>query len=137
MRSPQNLQEYLDRFNDNTKITGYGPAVATHLPCPWCAAPDFQRLGILSTVEDMKREATCSSCGRSGVNIFSVEEPGNKQFEFVQTGGPDAPEWLTPSPRRVQPGPRHQPYEVCDCEAPAARAGRPYHCAAARGLPDE
>lgn len=107
---PRNIDEYVEQATKATLIDGYGLEVTTHMPCPWCAFKDFMLLqpaaGIIpgddrpSLEVTMQTEHTCIRCGRKGKNIVERSE-GGVSFEFVQTGGPDAPEWLQPPPRRV------------------------------------
>lgn len=100
-KAPTNRDDYLKLFNANQAISGYGSDVAMHMPCPWCAAPDFAKWRIIDSERLMQQPSTCGECGRTGHIVFTMNEPGHKAFEFVQTAGPDAPEWLTPPPRRV------------------------------------
>jgi hypothetical protein len=101
MVEPRTADEYQQRFQASHRITGYGAEVETHMPCPWCAAPDWQVLPIVDVAGALQREATCVECGRAGRMVFAVNEPGHQEAELVQTGGPDAPGWLTPAPRRA------------------------------------
>lgn len=101
MTEPASFEEYTARYNANTCVEGYGADVVTVAACPWCAAPGFARWRITDTHQDMARETTCTECGRSGKVHFRVDEPGYTEAEMVQTGGPDAPAWLNPPPRRV------------------------------------
>lgn len=108
MSEPRDLEEYTRLFNERTEVTGVGFEVTQHMACPFCAHPDFMLLqpaaGILDdkpTVADvMAEEHTCSNCGRSGKSLVE-RSAGGMRFEFVQTGGPPAPSWLIPAPRRV------------------------------------
>lgn len=99
MSEPQSAEEYVALFSKNQKLTGYGMDVTCHAPCGFCAAPDWLVYKILETEEKMQEGATCSNCQRTGKFIFIVDEPNRKQFQFVQTGGPPAPDWLVPKPR--------------------------------------
>jgi hypothetical protein len=97
---PTNYKQYLERFNENQSISGFGPGnVTVHLPCPFCAAKDFMKYELMQVEDAMKRGATCKECGRSAKAIFTYLENG-KSFEVVQTDGPDQPPWL-PEMRRV------------------------------------
>lgn len=100
MTTPTNATEYLERFYANQKVSGYYTEVKTHCPCPFCAAPDWMILRILYTQEDMQKDTTCKECGRSAKAVITTHH-GGVSFEFVQTGGPDQPEWLTPKMRRL------------------------------------
>lgn len=48
----------------------------------------------------MQKPGTCQECGRTAKAVIKHDASGIA-FEFVQTGGPDAPEWLKPKMRRV------------------------------------
>lgn len=98
---PQSMDEYSKRVHENMHVEGFGADVRTYFPCPFCAARDWLCCRIVSTEEDMKRGATCKRCGRSAKAVFVLNEPDNKQFEIVQTGGDEAPAWLEPKMRRI------------------------------------
>lgn len=98
---PTSISEYNRRFALNHKIEGFGiTGVEQHTPCPFCAAPDFIVHKILETERAMSEGATCRECGRSAKAIIKHGD-GGVQFEIVQTGGPDQPDWLVPKMRRV------------------------------------
>jgi hypothetical protein len=103
MAEPGNMDEYTARFHQNQRIEGYGLDTTMVMPCPFCAAPDFMRWKILEVESAMHRGGTCKECGRSTKAIFQ-RSPSGVQFEIVQTGGPDQPEWLAPKMRRVEEG---------------------------------
>jgi hypothetical protein len=101
MSEPANEKEYLKRFDDAQKVSGWGAEVKTHFPCPFCAAPDW----LMHRVTDfeyatMKAGAECKECGRTA-KFLIARAGGSLQAECVQTGGPDQPEWLTPKIRRI------------------------------------
>lgn len=107
MSVPTTSEEYLARFHENHRVDGYGVDVHQVIPCPWCAAPDFQTLypagGIITGDRpdidtQMETVCTCAECGRSGRALVS-RDPGGVSFEYVQTGGDSAPEFLVPPPR--------------------------------------
>lgn len=99
--APTTADEYLKRFHNNQRITGFGIGnVYQHCPCPFCAAPDWLVFEILDTETSMSKDTRCKECGRSAKALVQ-RAPGGIQFEFVQTGGPDQPDWLTPPMRRV------------------------------------
>lgn len=91
------MQEYSALFLANQRIEGVGFEVTMHVPCPFCAAPDFLASGIATAQSDWARGGTCPACGRSAKTLFQ----GNGNWEIVQTGGPEPPEWLTPKMRRL------------------------------------
>jgi hypothetical protein len=100
MAEPASFDEYNSRFHANQKYSGFGLDTTIHMPCGFCGSPDFMVAKVIDTESVMKRGATCKECGRSLKAIFTHHPAGGKSFEFVQTGGPDAPAWLPPI-RRV------------------------------------
>jgi len=99
---PRNAAEYLRRFNANEKIDGFGIGnVHIHMPCPFCAAPEFMVFEVLQTEQAMMKGATCKECGR-GARAQIRKDAAGTSFEILQTAGPDQPEWLTPKMRRIQ-----------------------------------
>jgi hypothetical protein len=98
---PRDQAQFDARFSYNTYATGTGAETRQHLPCPFCAARDWQSILLLEFEHKIQTEATCSNCGRSGRAIVTSDESASKVIEFVQTGGPDAPDWMVPPPRRV------------------------------------
>lgn len=111
--TPTNKEEYLIRFQANQKITGYGIEGTTqHMPCPFCAAPDWMVSTIIEIEQAMAVDRKCAECGRSAKAIVNRRGIGDVSFEFVQTGGDDPPDWLEPKMRRVEPD------ELCACGLP-------------------
>jgi hypothetical protein len=114
MGQPTSREEYEERFHANQKITGFGLDTTMHMPCPFCAAPDFMVYRVIDTetapdfmvyrVIDTETAlvegAVCSECKRGAAIEFSVNTPSNKQFEMVQTSGEPAPDWLPPMRHR-------------------------------------
>lgn len=101
---PTNIDEYNKQYLLNCEITGAGFDVGQVLACPFCCAPGFMTMKPmeLALSDDAGQEnCTCAECGRSGRNIIT-REPGETRLEFVQTGGDDPPDWLQPTPRRVE-----------------------------------
>jgi hypothetical protein len=105
---PVSLEEYNRLFAQRTRIDGYGLDVTTVIPCPFCSASDFASWRIVSCHEDMGREATCRECGRSARTLVATDGSATTG-ELVQTGGPPPPDWLVPTPRRIDP--RTEPTE--------------------------
>lgn len=99
---PVSKAEYDERFYKNNFVSGLGLKTTVHMPCPFCAAPDWAVFPVIDTEEVMRGPAhTCKECGRSAKFEFTQAE-GAKSFELVQTGGDVPPSWLSP-PRRVDP----------------------------------
>jgi len=102
-KAQTNHEEYLERFQRNSKITGYGIGrVYQTVACPFCAAPDFARYEILQMQEVMSQPHECKECGRAAKLIFAHSNTG-VAFEMVQTKGDDQPAWLNMPPIRRAP----------------------------------
>lgn len=93
MPDPVDADEYARLSMERTVIDGFGLDVATHAPCPFCAAAEFMVLmpaaGIVpgddrpTLHETLATEHTCSECGRSCRAIVEATM-GQTTFEFVQ-----------------------------------------------------
>jgi hypothetical protein len=99
---PTNIIEYNARFLENQRITGWGPGVEMHMPCPFCTAPDFMVFQIMQTEQAFAKGAVCGSCGR-GMKMIVRRGPGEVRYRPVQTEGPDAPAWMDPQIPRLAP----------------------------------
>lgn len=98
-RAPQNAAEYLERFHANQRLSGFGFDTTQHMPCPFCAAPDFLVFKILEVEYALSCGARCGECDRSMKAVFK-KISGSVSFEVVQTSGSDPPEWVQPRMRR-------------------------------------
>lgn len=104
MADPATLDEYNTKALANQSITGFGADVVTHFPCPGCAAPgwlDFPITAALNDYRDVQDPATCQECGRSFRFAITVTgggaaAGGSTEGQFIQTGGPDLPDYLPP-----------------------------------------
>ena len=103
MGAPHSYDEYLQRFHANQRVEGFGLDVRMHVPCPFCAAPDWLVHEVLLTQDAMADGAVCVECGRGAKAVFSAVN-GNTFIEIVQTTGMPQPEWLIPRLRDL----RHQ-----------------------------
>ena len=99
---PASYEEYIKRYYANQRMTSYGLDTTCHVPCPFCAAPDFMVYRIIDVEETINKGATCKECGRSCAMPVTITDDGlGKSFEMVQTAGPDQPDWMTPKMRRA------------------------------------
>lgn len=93
--------EYEAKFAANQRISGQGVGnVYVHMPCPFCAEPDFMVYELLASQDAMSKGATCKACRRGIKAIFS-RSPSGVSFEIVQTCGDTAPDYVPPM-RRVE-----------------------------------
>lgn len=100
MAEPQNQDEYLVRWTASEKFEGTGDARLYHVPCPFCAAPDFM-IYSRDTMDAVRAAgAICKECKRGAQE---VTPPGGGAREIVQTAGPAQPAWLEPLMRSVIP----------------------------------
>jgi hypothetical protein len=97
MSAPTSKEEYEARFMANQEVVGFGPDVATIMPCPFCAAPLWLKLRIMDFEQKALQEgATCLECGRSAKGLVTHPQGGGVSVEMVQTGGDDPPPWIPP-----------------------------------------
>lgn len=142
MSEPTTLDEYNAKATTNIRITGTGLEVTVHMPCPFCAEPDWLIHRVLETEAAMGKGAQCKHCGRAAKAIYERNSSGIR-FEIVQTLGDPPSTWL-PAMRRLTdlvsygtaPGPgcsycdegiphRHQPSLEVDRTAVATTDGLP------------
>ncbi len=103
-KPPTNHAEYLARYHRHARMTGHGiVGTRMHVPCQFCAAPDWLVFSVMTTEDAFARGATCDECGRTAKTIITKSEDGYvTASQIVQTGGRDAPAWLLPKIQRVQ-----------------------------------
>lgn len=92
-------EEYEAKFFSNQKLSGIGAETTCHVPCPFCAEPDFLVHRVLETEAAYTAGAVCKQCGRGAKAIFKNDR-GGIQFTMVQTVGEDGPAWM-PMPRET------------------------------------
>lgn len=101
MAEPLSAQAYIEKFHANQKIEGFGiDKVTIHVPCPFCAEPDFMLYTILEVEKALEAGATCKHCNRGSKAIIHREN-GGMSFEMVQTCGDEPSDWLVPKMRRI------------------------------------
>jgi hypothetical protein len=99
-RSPSTKEEFIARYHQNNTVDNPGTLQAiTHLPCPFCAAPDIIVMRALHVQEDLQRGGTCAECGR-GIRVIFQDAGNQIQYDVVQTCGIDPPDYIDPKPRR-------------------------------------
>lgn len=102
MTAPTSREAYEQRFKASHKITGYGIAnVRIHMPCPFCAAPDWIVCGFLEVEAGYAAGAKCEECGRTARAIY-IRQANGCSIEMVQTEGDLPDEWIPV--RYAQPG---------------------------------
>jgi hypothetical protein len=100
MSEPATQEEYEARHAENYRLSGHGIGnVHVHMPCPFCAAPEFLTYEILSMRDTLARGATCKECKRGMRAVFKSDDHSTG-FELVQTAGADPAPWI-PQMRRV------------------------------------
>lgn len=94
-------QEYEQKYFHNQRITGFGLGVTLHVPCPFCAEPDFLIYKIIEMESALTSDHVCKHCGRGMKTFIERDKYGGTKMEFVQTCGDDPPDFL-PKMRRIQ-----------------------------------
>jgi hypothetical protein len=98
-KSPDEVA-YEEKSHRNSTLSGFGFETEVHVPCPFCAEPDFIVHPITDPETAYARGAVCGSCGR-GMRALVTRSKAGVSFELVQTAGDDPPAWLVPALRRV------------------------------------
>jgi hypothetical protein len=101
MADPATRDEFGLLFAENTMVSGEGLDTTQHMPCPFCAAPDFLIVKIVEFGQEDTGPFECGSCGRSGRFVVDRETEAVR-MEFVQTGGEPPPAWMAPPPKREE-----------------------------------
>jgi len=96
------MEKYAAKYEENTRIEGFGEETAVIAPCPFCAEPGWLRYKILETEKQLAQGAECRMCGRGAKVVFTGTRDAIR-MEFVQTAGDDPPAWFTHKMRRVDP----------------------------------
>jgi hypothetical protein len=92
-------QQYTEKFFRNQFISGIGFGVEMHVPCPFCAEPDWLVHKIVDTREAYSAGAVCKHCDRGCRALFKRDAGGGVSWEFVQTSGRAAPSFVLPMRR--------------------------------------
>lgn len=77
LNPPGSVEEYERLSTANLRYEGHGFDTTMVIPCPFCAAPDFHRVLIINSHEDLSREATCVHCGRSARMLITAAARGD------------------------------------------------------------
>lgn len=94
INEPDSLDEYNTRYQENILIEEYGvDGIRTHVPCPFCAEPDWLVHGLLDVEEKYRKGAVCRRCHRGAI-VLTKKENNVTTLHFVQTEGPDIPAWF-------------------------------------------
>jgi len=98
MSDPESGEEYAKKFHANQRITGYGLETTMHLPCPFCAEPDFRVYRVIDSEIAWKEPAVCKHCER-GLELVIERTATGTTMQFFQSSGPEQPRWSN-MPRR-------------------------------------
>jgi hypothetical protein len=95
---PTSAEEYRKKFDDNQHMSGQFLETTMHMPCPFCAAPEFWVFKILEIERVLGADMKCNECHRGARALFKRDR-GGVSFEIVQVSGSAQPEWLEPKMR--------------------------------------
>lgn len=94
MPDPATPAEFEAKAKANAKITTHAfGSVVMELPCPFCAAPGFLVVNVMTIRHALAVPVTCAECGRS-IKSTAYGHGEHARFEMVQTGGDDPPPYL-------------------------------------------
>lgn len=95
--TPTTEAEFLVRFRRNQRLSGRGLETRVHMPCAFCAAPDFIVYRIVEVESIMTKGAVCRECKR-GLRAHYRHAVGMTTFGLVQTSGDPPPPWANAYP---------------------------------------
>ena len=89
---PQTKEEFERLFHQNQNITGFGIETTMHMPCPFCAAADWNVFRVIDSQEALAKRSHCSTCKRT-VQGNIVRTPNEVSFGMTLVEGDDPPSW--------------------------------------------
>lgn len=95
---PRNYDEWVAAQSKHIQLIGTGAETATIFCCPFCTYPNFSRVRITHTNEDMSRPRTCQHCGRVSCFLVGLTEQGGVAVEVVQFAGAEPQDFIRDSP---------------------------------------
>jgi hypothetical protein len=95
---PESKLEYEERLTHNTDLSGFGFDTSVHMPCPFCAAPDFLIYKVLEVASAFQQDTTCAHCKRTVRGALHTT-PNTATMRLFQVAGDDPPPWAPPIPR--------------------------------------
>ena len=92
--------EFNEKHEANSRISGSGSETTLHMPCPFCAEPDFLVHRIVDADAAYAKGAVCKFCRRGVRRVVNCGQVG-WTTEAVQTCGPDVASWQRPIRREA------------------------------------
>lgn len=91
-------EEYEKKYAANERLEGTGAETTVHMPCPFCAEPDFAVEKLIGFAEALGTEHVCKHCNRGAKTL--VKEKGNvTSLLMFQTRGDPPPPYMSWMPR--------------------------------------
>lgn len=97
---PQTKADYERAYMANYEVTGYGPEVTNHFPCPVCAKPDWYVVKLVDFGLPLEargqykgEDLPCDCCGRVFRFIMSRDDNSTSMHMEMVSGDP-VPEYL-------------------------------------------
>ena len=85
---------FTKKYEKNTRYSGQGLELKIHMPCPFCAEPDFVNFKLLEMREKMIRPHECQACGRA-MKLRYEGNPSQLLITMIQTKGAPPPDFLS------------------------------------------
>lgn len=94
LAEPRTQAEFERRYHASAQMDGVGIAgTMMHVPCPFCAAPDWIVHKLVDTQRAYRKGAVCNQCLRSAHAVCDSVQ-GYTSLRMVQTGGADPAPWV-------------------------------------------
>ncbi len=105
MKMPKSTAEYNALFKKNKRLEICEGNTFVHLPCPFCASPNWIIFNILGAYEALVKGATCRTCKRTARAVVVNRRGGSRSImrtEMFKVAGPKQPGWMDPQMRQLK-----------------------------------
>lgn len=93
-KDPPTKEAFEKRYHESAHMEGVGiMGLTMHVPCPFCAAPDWMVHTVRGTQAAYHQGAFCSECQR-GAHAELDYEAGYTSIRWVQDCGRDPAPWV-------------------------------------------
>lgn len=98
MADPKTKAEFESLYHSNARVSGYGALVTQHLPCPFCAAPDWldvpiAKLALEGSQKVFGTPRTCVECKRTA-KVLVAETASMTSMRLLLIEGDEPAEYL-------------------------------------------
>jgi hypothetical protein len=90
---PETHDEYILLFHAHQRLSGRGFDTTVHMPCPFCAAADWNVYRVVDARDALAGERFCAGCKRTTLGTVTKIHD-EVHYEMVLLEGDDPPAWM-------------------------------------------